>query len=105
VPCLAQDLRERREGRVEGDDELARRMDGVGGKVEGGTIKTMVSRERERPRSAMIQGELSLGEQVVPAVRREGDVGGREDCDKMIFGGTSCSFRRERAMCGMSGTY
>ncbi len=28
----------------------------------------------------------------------EGDVGGREDGDKVVFGGTNCSFRRERAM-------
>ncbi len=34
----------------------------------------------------------------MPAVRREGDVGGRQDGDKVVFGGTNCSFRRVRAM-------
>ncbi len=34
----------------------------------------------------------------MPAVRREGDVGGREDGDNMVFGGTNCSFRRVGAM-------
>ena len=33
------------EGRVEGDDKLAGRVDGVGGKVEGHTVETMVGRE------------------------------------------------------------
>ena len=33
------------EGRVEGDDMLAGRVDGVGGKVEGHTVETMVGRE------------------------------------------------------------
>ncbi len=31
-----------REGRVEGDNKLARGMDGMGGKVVGGTMETMV---------------------------------------------------------------
>ncbi len=30
------------EGRVEGDDKLAGRVDGVGGKVKGHTVETMV---------------------------------------------------------------
>ena len=34
-------------------------------------------------------------------VRREGDVGGREDGDKMAFGSTNCSFRRVGAMVKM----
>ena len=46
----------------------------------------------------MVKGELGLWEQVVPAVRREGDVGGREDGDKVVFGGTNHSFRRVGAM-------
>jgi hypothetical protein len=33
------------EGRVEGDDKLAGWVDGVGGKVEGHTVETMVGRE------------------------------------------------------------
>ena len=33
------------EGRVEGDDKLAGRVDGVGGKVEWHTVETMVGRE------------------------------------------------------------
>ena len=33
------------EGRVEGDDKLAGRVDGVGGKVKGHTVETMVGRE------------------------------------------------------------
>ncbi len=53
----------------------------MGGKVVGGTMETMVSGERgvEGPGSEEAEGELGLWEQVVPAVRREGDVGGRED--------------------------
>ena len=39
-----------------------------------------------------------MWEQVVPTVRREGDVGGREDGDEMVFGGTYGTFRREGAM-------
>ena len=44
------------EGRVEGDDKLARGMDGMGGKVVGGTMETMVGRERgvEGPRAEMV---------------------------------------------------
>ena len=33
------------EGRVKGDDKLAWRVDGVGGKVKGHTVETMVGRE------------------------------------------------------------
>ncbi len=88
------------EGRVEGDNELTGGMDGMGGKVVGGTMETMVGGERwvEGPGSEVVKGELGLWEQVVRAVRREGDVVGREDGDKMIFGGTNCSFRRVGAM-------
>jgi hypothetical protein len=88
------------EGRVESDDKLAGGMDGMGGKVVGGTMEIMVGGERgvERPGSEVVKGELGLWEQVVPAVRREGDVGGREDGDKMVFGGTNCSFHRVGAM-------
>ncbi len=62
----------------------------MGGKVVGGTIETMVGRKRgvEGPRAEMVEVKLGLWEQVVPTVRREGDVGGREDGDEMIFGGT-----------------
>ena len=61
----------------------------MGGKVVGGTMETMVSGERgvEGPGSEEAEGELGLWEQVVPAVRREGDVGGREDGDKMVLDG------------------
>jgi hypothetical protein len=67
-----------------------------------GTMETMVGGERgvesEGPGSKVVKGELGLWEQVVPAIRREGDVGGREDGDNTIFGGTNCSFRRVGAM-------
>ncbi len=91
------------EGIVEGDDKLAGGMDGMGGKVVGGTMETMVGGEREveGPRSFGGGSRVSsfgLWEQVVPAFGREGDVGGREDGDKMVFGGTNCSFRRVGAM-------
>ncbi len=70
------------------------------GKVVGDTMETMVGGERgvEGPGSEVVKGELGLWEQVVPAVRREGDVGGREDGDKMVFGGTNGSFRRVGTM-------
>jgi hypothetical protein len=57
-------------------------------------METMVGGERGvvGPGSEVVEGELGLWEQVVPAVRREGDVGGREDGDKVVFGGTNCSF-------------
>ncbi len=44
------------EGRVKSNDKLARGMYGVGGKVIGGTMETMVGRERgvEGPRAEMI---------------------------------------------------
>ncbi len=44
------------EGRVKSDDKLARGMDGMGGKVVGGTMETMVGRERgvEGPRVEMV---------------------------------------------------
>ena len=85
------------EGRIKGDDKLARGVNGMGGKVVGGTMKAMVGRERrvEGPRAEMVEGKLGLWEQVVPPVRGEGDVGGREDRDKMVFGGTYGTFRRE----------
>ncbi len=45
----------------------------------------------------MVKGELGLREQVAPSVRREDDVGGREDGDKVVFGDTNCSFDGDRA--------
>ena len=88
------------EGRVEGDDKLAGRVDGVGGKVKGHTVETMVGREGrvEGPFTHAVKGELGLWDQVVPAVRGESDVGGREDGDDMILGGAYGTFRRVRAM-------
>ena len=84
------------EGRVEGDDKLAGGVDGVGGKVEGHTVETMVDREGrvEGPCTHMVEGELGLWEQVVPAVRGESDVGGREDSNDVVLGGTYCTFHR-----------
>ncbi len=46
----------------------------------------------------MVKGELGLWEQVVPAVRGESDVGGREDSNYVVFGGAYGTFRRVRAM-------
>ena len=48
----------------------------MGGKVVGGTMETVVGGERgvEGPGSEVVKGELGLGEQVVPSVRREGDM-------------------------------
>ena len=85
------------EGRIKGNDKLARGVNGMGGKVVGGTMKAMVGRERrvERPRAEMVEGKLGLWEQVVPPVRGEGDVGDREDSDEMVFGGKYGTFRRE----------
>ncbi len=40
-------------------------------------------------RTHVVESELGLGDQVVPAVRGKGDVGGREDGDDVIFGGTN----------------
>ncbi len=40
----------------------------------------------------MVKGELGLWKQVVPAVRGESDVGGREDSNYVVFGGTYCTF-------------
>ncbi len=80
------------ERRVKDDDELTRGVDGVGCKVEGHTMKALVSREGrvERPRAHVVEGgELGLGDQVVPAVRGNGDVGGRKDGDDVIFGETN----------------
>jgi hypothetical protein len=53
-----------REGRVEGDDKLAGGVDGMGGKVVGGTMETMVCGERgvEVPGSEVVKGELGLWE-------------------------------------------
>jgi hypothetical protein len=102
--------------RLAGEGESRRRrpswpggVDGMGGKVVGGTMETMVGRERrvEGPGSEVVEGELGLWEQVVPSVRREGDMGGREDGDKVVFGGTNCSFRvppGESDGCGGGGT-
>ena len=44
------------EGRVKGYDKLARGVDGMGGKVVGGTMETMIGRERgvEGPRTEMV---------------------------------------------------
>jgi hypothetical protein len=64
------------------------------------TMETMVGGERgvEGSGSEVVEGELGLWEQVVPSVRREGGMGSREVGDKMVFGSTNCSFRREKAM-------
>ncbi len=47
------------EGRVEGDNKLAGGMDGMGGKVVGGTMETMIGGERgvEGPRSRWLRRE------------------------------------------------
>ena len=88
------------EGRVKGYDKLAWGMDGMGGKVVGGTMETMVGTERgvEGPGSEVVKDELGLWEQVVPAVRGESDVGGRKDGNDMVLGGTYSTFRRVSAM-------
>ncbi len=64
------------EGRLEGVDKLAGGVDKMGGEVVGGTTETMVGGERgvEGPGSEVDKGGLGLGEQVVPSVRREGDM-------------------------------
>ncbi len=56
----------------------------------------MVGREGrvEGPLTHGVKGELGLGNQVVPAVRGESDVGGRKDGDEMVLGGTYRTFRR-----------
>ncbi len=51
----------------------------------------------------MVKGELGLWEQFVPAVRGEGDVGGREDSNDVVLGGTARSVGFERWLKG--GTY
>ena len=45
------------EGRIKGDDKLARGVNGMGGKVVGGTMKAMVGGERrvEGPRAEMVE--------------------------------------------------
>ena len=88
------------ERRVKGNDKLAGRVDGVGGEVKGHTVETMVGREGrvEGPFTHAVKGELGLWDQVVPAVRGESDVGGREDGNDMVLGGTYSTFRRVRAM-------
>jgi hypothetical protein len=88
------------ERRVEGDNKLAGRMDGVRGEVEGHTVQTMVGREErvDGPRTHTVEGELGLGNQVVPAVRGENDVGEREDSNDVVLGGTYRMFRRVGAI-------
>ena len=63
-------------------------------------METMVCEERgvEGPGVEVVKDDLDLWEQVVPSVRREGDMGSREDGDTVVFGGTNRSFRRDRAM-------
>ncbi len=46
----------------------------------------------------MIEGKLSLREEVRPAVGGERNVARRQDGDKVVLGGTNGSFRREGAM-------
>ncbi len=94
------------EGRAKCDDKLSRGLDGVGGKVVRGAMETMVGGERgvERPGSEVVKGELGLWEQVVPSIRREGDMGGREDGDKVVLAvRIARSAGRERWLWG--GTY
>ncbi len=51
------------------------------------------------PGSEVVKGELGLWGQVAPSVRREGDMGSREDGIRWFLAvRANCSFRRERAM-------
>ena len=51
-----------------------------------------------------VKGEFDVGEQVRPAIRREGDMTGGYDGEDMIFGGAYRTLRREGTVV-VGGTY
>ncbi len=72
----------------------------MGGKTKSIRVQAMPRREREvgGPGSEVIESKLGLGKEIGPAIGGEGDVTRRHDGNKMVFGGTHCSLRREEAM-------
>jgi hypothetical protein len=84
-------------GGIKGNDKLAGGVNRVGGKAERNAMETMPGRERWVGfiRAKSVECELSLGEEIRPAVVRERDVDRRQDRDEVILGGTNGSFRRE----------
>ncbi len=67
--------------------ELACRVDGMGGKVEGLSVDAVPGGEEGigAVGSQVIEGELSEREEIRPAVRGNRDVSGRQDSDEMIL--------------------
>ena len=72
---------------VMGDNKLARGMNGVAEKIDGGAEEASVGREGgiRFPRGKMIKGKFSVGEEAVPFRQGEVDVDGGKDGDKMVF--------------------
>lgn len=85
---------------IVGNNELPGGVDRVGIEVERERVEPVPGREGriKGPRAEMVQGEFGLGEEVGPAIGREGDMAGRHDGDKMILGGADCPLRRKSAM-------
>ena len=79
-----------------GNDELAGRVEGVGGEVDGVAEKTSVSGEGGiwKPRAKMIEGQLSVEEDEIPEVRAEVDVYRREDRNEVVFERAYSTFSR-----------
>ncbi len=84
-------------GGIKGNDKLAGGVNRVEGKAERNAMETMPGRERWVGfiRAESVERELSLGEEISPAVVRERNVDRRQDRDEVILCGTNGSFRRE----------
>ena len=87
-------------GGVVGNDELAGRVEGVGGEVDGGAEKTSVGGEGGvgKPGAKMVEGQLSVGEEEIPEARGEVDVDRGEDRSEVIFERADSTFSRVGAV-------
>jgi hypothetical protein len=62
----------------------------MGGEVQDATVETLPRRHDRRDREApeVVEGEFGDGQEKVPAIGRERDVGSGENCDEVILRGS-----------------
>ena len=87
-------------GGVEGNDQLAGRMKGVGVKVKGEVVDARPGTECGvgSPGAEMVEGELGEGEEVIPQVRGKVRVSGGEGGDEVVLRGADAPFSGEGAV-------
>ena len=85
-----------------GDAKLARRVEGMGFKIEFKTMEAVPGGYggggwrvgRRGPRAKVVEGKFGHGEEEVLEIRGESIVSGGEDGEEVIFGGLNGTFGR-----------